>query len=37
VTQANIKRDVAERLSGFDLAHTTIEFELPDEACRDEK
>ena len=34
-TQARIKADIANRLSGFDLAHTTIEFELPDESCRD--
>lgn len=36
-TQACIKTDIANRLSGFDLAHTTIEFELPDESCRDAK
>ncbi len=36
-TQACIKADIANRLSGFDLAHTTIEFELPDESCRDAK
>ncbi len=34
-TQISIKREVARRLSNFDLAHTTIEFELPNETCRD--
>jgi len=33
--QAIIKGEIAERLSGFALEHTTIEFELPDENCRD--
>jgi len=31
-----IKCEVAECLSEYALAHTTIEFEFPDEACRDD-
>jgi len=30
-----LKEDLQEKLSGFDLAHTTIEFEFADEVCRD--
>ncbi len=36
-TQAQIKQQLAERLKSFNLAHTTIEFELADETCRDSK
>ena len=35
-TQNRIKLDISNRLRGFDLAHTTIEFEFPDESCRDD-
>lgn len=31
-----LKYDVSERLEPFELAHTTIEFEMPGEPCRDE-
>lgn len=31
-----LKREVHERLAPFELAHTTIEFELPGEPCRDD-
>ncbi len=31
-----LKAEVTEKLSPFSLAHTTIEFELPGEPCRDE-
>ncbi len=34
--QKQIKQQISERLAGFSLAHTTIEFELPDETCRDD-
>jgi cobalt-zinc-cadmium efflux system protein len=30
-----LKNEVSEKLSVFELAHTTIEIELPEEACRD--
>lgn len=33
--QLALKQEVAEQLKPFELAHTTIEFELPDELCRD--
>ena len=33
--QTKIKSAIAEQLAEFDLAHTTIEFEQPSEACRD--
>jgi len=33
--QKKIKQQIQQRLSDFPLAHTTIEFELPDEPCRD--
>ncbi len=33
--QKLIKQEITKRLAHFSLAHTTIEFELPDEACRD--
>jgi len=29
------KQEVNNRLTDFTLAHTTIEFEMPDESCRD--
>ncbi len=33
--QLQLKHDIHERLAPFALAHTTIEFELPSEHCRD--
>lgn len=33
--QLALKREIRQRLRQFDLAHTTIEFEFPDESCRD--
>ena len=33
--QLHLKRTIADRLREFDLAHTTIEFEFGEEACRD--
>lgn len=33
--QAAVKSDVAEGLEKYQLAHTTIEFEQPEECCRD--
>tara|TARA_Y100000034_G_scaffold124707_1_gene173258 strand:- start:227 stop:1129 length:903 start_codon:yes stop_codon:yes gene_type:complete len=30
-----LKNVIAEKLSSFDLSHTTIEFEFPNETCRD--
>ena len=33
--QLHLKRTIAARLREFDLAHTTIEFEFGEEACRD--
>ncbi|MBR9910290.1 MAG: cation transporter [Gammaproteobacteria bacterium] len=33
--QMELKMTIADRLSEFDLAHTTIEFEFGEEACRD--
>ena len=33
--QKQIKQQISERLADFSLAHTTIEFELPEESCRD--
>ena len=33
--QKEIKQQISQRLADFSLAHTTIEFELPEEACRD--
>ena len=33
--QMQLKQVIAERLSDFALAHTTIEFEFPEEVCRD--
>lgn len=36
-TLLRLKSEVAERLTEFQLAHTTIEFELPGEPCRDSK
>lgn len=35
--QESIRLAVANKLSGYDLAHTTIEFEFPNESCRDAK
>lgn len=32
-----LKQEVNERLTPFGLSHTTIEFELPGEPCRDDK
>jgi len=34
--QKTIKQEVSHQLSDFSLAHTTIEFELPEEVCRDD-
>jgi len=34
--QKIIKQHISERLTDFSLAHTTIEFELPEETCRDD-
>ncbi|MBU2882764.1 cation diffusion facilitator family transporter [Psychrosphaera sp. B3R10] len=31
-----LKKTIAEDLATFDLSHTTIEFEFPDEVCRDD-
>jgi len=31
-----LKQEIAANLAPFNLAHTTIEFEFPDEQCRDE-
>lgn len=33
--RANLKENISEQLAEFELAHTTIELEYPDEACRD--
>ncbi len=33
--QCQLKKEVAQALQGFNLRHTTIELEFPDEACRD--
>lgn len=33
--QKQIKQEISKRLADFSLAHTTIEFELPEEVCRD--
>ena len=33
--QLHLKRTMSDRLREFDLAHTTIEFEFGEEACRD--
>ena len=32
----SLKQDVAAKLSSYHLSHTTIEFEFPQETCRDE-
>lgn len=32
----SLKQVISEDLSGFDLSHTTIEFEFPNEVCRDD-
>ncbi len=34
--QKQIKQQISQRLADFSLAHTTLEFELPEEPCRDE-
>lgn len=34
--QRNLKRQLSEALAEFDLSHTTVEFELEEEPCRDE-
>lgn len=34
--QKQIKQNIRESLTGFSLEHTTIEFELPEEVCRDD-
>lgn len=34
--QRNIKQKISHLLSEYSLAHTTIEFELPEEQCRDD-
>ena len=34
--QKQIKQQISEHLAEFSLAHTTIEFELPEEFCRDD-
>jgi cobalt-zinc-cadmium efflux system protein len=36
VEQRYIKADLNNRLSEFNFIHTTIEFEFPDEECRDD-
>ena len=33
--QQQLKQTIAHNLSAFDLSHTTIEFEVPGEVCRD--
>lgn len=33
--QLAIKEEIRRRLDAYDFLHTTIEFEFPDEACRD--
>jgi cobalt-zinc-cadmium efflux system protein len=33
--RALLKQQISEQLAVFELAHTTIELEYPDEACRD--
>ena len=33
--RALLKQQISEQLAAFELAHTTIELEYPDEACRD--
>ena len=35
--QKQIKREISEQLTDFPLAHTTIEFEMPEEICRDDQ
>lgn len=34
--QLKLKNDIANSLEAYDLQHTTIEFEFPNEACRDQ-
>lgn len=34
--QVALKREIHQRLEQFELAHTTIEFEFPEECCRDQ-
>lgn len=33
--RALLKQQISQQLAAFELAHTTIELEYPDEACRD--
>jgi cobalt-zinc-cadmium efflux system protein len=33
--QKNIKKVISEQLDKYELAHTTIELEYPQEICRD--
>ncbi len=33
--QLELKSEVAEKLEKYELSHTTIELEFPDETCRD--
>jgi len=33
--RAQLKQQISQQLAAFELAHTTIELEYPDEACRD--
>lgn len=33
--QINLKMNIADKLQEFELEHTTIEFEFPNESCRD--
>ncbi|MDV6317354.1 cation diffusion facilitator family transporter [Idiomarina sp. HP20-50] len=33
--RSRLKQQISEQLAAFELAHTTIELEYPDEACRD--
>ena len=35
LTQMSIKKNISERLVKYELAHTTIELEYPQETCRD--
>ncbi len=35
--QIDLKVRIAERLEGFNMEHTTVEFEFPNEVCRDQE
>lgn len=37
ISQLKLKNEIAGTLKVFELEHTTIEFEFPDEQCRDKK